>query len=198
MPSETKARLAILASGGGSNADRICDYFQDHPEIQISLILSNKKDAGVHTVAANHKILSHSIPNSEWIDGTSVVEFLQANKITHVILAGFLRMIPIALIKAFPNHIINIHPSLLPHYGGKGMYGHHVHEAVHSSKEEITGMSIHLVNEDYDDGEIIFQAQVTIGPEDTPSDIAKNVLRLEHFYYPRVIEAWICGDPMPN
>lgn len=198
MPSGTKARLCILASGGGSNAEAICNYFKDHPAIEVVLILSNRLSAGVHQIAERHHVPSQTLPAKEWTEGQAIVSLLKENTISHIVLAGFLLMIPESILAAYPNRIVNIHPSLLPAYGGKGMYGHHVHEAVHSAKEEVTGLSIHLVNQEYDDGEILFQAQVTISPADTPEQIAHKVLRMEHYYFPRVIEAWILQEPMPN
>ena len=183
--------MVILASGAGSNADQICTYFKDHPDIKVKLIISNKANAGVLKVAANHSIESIVIPKSDWENKDQVLGELKAKEITHIILAGFLLLLPSWLVKEFSGRIINIHPALLPKYGGKGMFGHHVHEKVKISGESISGVTIHEVDENYDEGKIIFQKSIEIGPEDSASMIGQKVLKLEHYYYPRVIEEWI-------
>jgi phosphoribosylglycinamide formyltransferase-1 len=194
VSSETKFNLAILASGGGSNAKKICTYFESHPVIRVGLVISNRKAAGVFQVAASHHIESVYLPKDKWSDAGSVLALLKAKKITHLVLAGFLLHIPEALIHAYPGRIINIHPSLLPRHGGKGMYGHHVHEAVKKAGECISGMTIHEVNAHYDEGKIIFQKEVELTEEDTPEDIASKVLKLEHTHYSKVIEKWILAN----
>ncbi len=191
VPSEPKARLAILASGGGSNANKICQYFNAHPFIEVSLILSNRKAAGVFHIAETHGIEAIYLPKEAWRDAQQVKDVLHSHRITHIVLAGFLLQIPAPLINAFPGRIINIHPSLLPRYGGKGMYGHHVHEAVKAAGDLISGMTIHEVNEHYDEGKILFQEEVSLNEEDSPEAIASKVLQEEHTYYSPVIEKWI-------
>ncbi len=193
VPSETKFRLAVLASGGGSNADKICSYFKTHPSINVVIIISNRRHAGVFDVAAKHDIQSAYIPKNQWEDSEPVFELLQQNRITHIILAGFLLHIPEWLIQTFPKKIINIHPALLPRFGGKGMYGHHVHEAVKAVGDLVSGITIHEVNERYDEGRIIFQKEVELDPSDSPKEIGAKVLKTEHTEYPRVIEKWILG-----
>ena len=154
--------IAVFASGKGSNADNICSYFKGHPAIKISLIVSDRKAAGVFDVAKKHQIPSLYINRESWNDQDKVIATLGDYNIDLIVLAGFLKLIPPTLIQAFNGHIINIHPALLPSYGGAGMYGHHVHEAVHKAGEKETGITIHFVDEHYDHGDIIFQAKMRI------------------------------------
>lgn len=193
MLSKPDARIAILASGGGSNADKICAHFHTHPLIRVELIITNRAEAGVRDVASRHNIPSVYIPKKNWDHEEQVLPILQEAQITHIVLAGFLLLIPAWLIRNYPRHIINIHPALLPRYGGKGMYGHHVHEAVKASGDLISGITIHEVNEHYDEGNILFQKEVPLLTEDTAADIAHKVLQTEHAYFSRVIESWILG-----
>ena len=191
MPSGAKAVLAILASGTGSNADKICQYFHAHPDIHVGLIITNRAEAGVLKVAEKHGIPSTYIPKKKWADPNEVLPHFDSTHITHVVLAGFLLLVPPYLIKAYPHRIINIHPALLPKHGGKGLYGHYVHASVKEAGDTISGITIHEVNEHYDEGEIIFQKEVSILPEDSPEEIGRKVLQLEHRYYPEVIESWV-------
>ncbi|MEP6795735.1 MAG: formyltransferase family protein, partial [Saprospiraceae bacterium] len=179
--------LAIFASGAGSNADKICTYFKDHTYIQVNLIISNNINAGVLKVASSHGIESIVIPKSSWATPEIVLPDLRTKEITHIVLAGFLLLVPPWLVREFNGHIINIHPALLPKYGGKGMYGHHVHEKVKSSGDIISGITIHEVNEHYDEGDIVFQKEINIDPEDSADQIATKVLEIEHYYYPKII-----------
>ena len=183
--------IALLASGGGSNCRSILSYFESNDNINVNLIITNNANAGVINIANEWNIPVHIIDNKSFKVGTDVVEILQKHSTNWVILAGFLRKIPSSIIGAFSNKIINIHPALLPKYGGKGMYGMNVHKAVFEAKEDKSGMTIHYVNEVYDSGNIIFQDFVHLNPSDLPSDIAKKVLKLEHFHYPRIIEKLI-------
>lgn len=187
----TKARIAILASGSGSNAEEIIRHFQDHPSVTVSLILSNNPQAFVLERAKKFGIPSQIFNRQEFKEAPGILPVLSEKKITHVVLAGFLWLIPAYLIQAFPDKIINIHPALLPRYGGKGMYGSKVHEAVRAANELETGITIHLVNEHYDEGRILFQATCGIEKHHTPDDIAKCVHALEYKHYPQVIEKWI-------
>lgn len=191
MRSGDKARIAIFASGGGSNADKICAFFETHPDISVDLIVSNKAEAGVLKVADRHGIESVYISKKYWQHPEIILPVLETSDITHIVLAGFLSLIPDWLIEAYSKRIINIHPSLLPRHGGKGMYGHHVHEAVKQSGELISGITIHEVNEHYDEGKVIFSKEVELDVNDTPEEIARKVLQIEHSYYPQVIEGWI-------
>ncbi len=191
MPSGDKARIAIFASGGGSNADKICTFFDTHPDIRVELIVSNKAEAGVLKVADRHGIESVYVSKKYWQHPEIILPVLETSDITHIVLAGFLSLIPDWLIEAYNRRIINIHPALLPRHGGKGMYGHHVHEAVKQSGDLISGITIHEVNEYYDDGKVIFRKVVELTPEDTSEEIARKVLQIEHLHYAQVIEGWI-------
>lgn len=191
MPSQTKYHLAIFASGTGSNAQEICKYFAGHPDIQVKLIITNRKEAGVLHVANSHNIPGHYIPKSKWEDKNEVLPLLDSNSISHIVLAGFLLLVPQYLINVYRDRIINIHPALLPQHGGKGMYGKYVHESVKRSGELISGITIHHVDEYYDEGDIIFQEKIDLEAGDAPEDIARKVLKLEHYYYPRIIEQWV-------
>jgi phosphoribosylglycinamide formyltransferase-1 len=185
--------IAILASGSGSNAQKIMDYFQGSEDIRVKFLLSNNKDAYALERAGRMAVETKVFDRKAFRESDEIVDFLLENDVSWVILAGFLWMIPENLIKAFPCRIINIHPALLPSYGGKGMYGIHVHTAVHKAKEKESGISIHLVNEKYDEGEIVFQAKCLLDENDTPESIAAKVLKLEHEHFPKVIEKLIKG-----
>jgi len=180
--------LAILASGNGSNAENIVTYFQNHERIRVAEILSNKRKAFVHERAEKLSLPSSTFTKEAFNDPL-FADNLQG--IDFVILAGFLWLIPKYLIQAFPTQIINIHPALLPKYGGRGMYGDHVHRAVIQSGEKESGITIHLVNEEYDEGQILFQAKCTIEEGDTADTLARKVHRLEYEYFPKVIENYI-------
>ncbi len=187
-------KLAILASGSGSNAESIIQYFQNNEAISVACIGSNKKKAYVLERAKHHNIPRFHFYNSDLREDKGFLEGLRNYNIDYIILAGFLSMIPPYLIQAYPNRILNIHPSLLPKFGGKGMYGMHVHNAVKQAGEKESGMSIHLVNEAYDKGRILFQDRIQVSLEDKPEDIASKVLALEHRHYPLVIEEYILSN----
>ncbi|NND34277.1 MAG: phosphoribosylglycinamide formyltransferase [Saprospiraceae bacterium] len=187
-------RLAIFASGTGSNAQKIIQYFEESDDVEISLIVSNKANAGVLNFAEHYDIPSMIIDRQFFYHTKQIVFELNHQSIDYIILAGFLWLIPSYLVKAFANKIINIHPALLPKYGGKGMYGLHVHDAVKKAGENKSGITIHYVNESYDDGAIIFQTSCEIYPEDLPTDIQKKVQILEHKYYPEIIEKIVLGE----
>ena len=180
--------IAILASGNGSNAEQIIRHFEGSEKAQIILIASNKKDAYVLERAKNHQIAHLCFSRTELEQG-KLRDLLIERDIDLIVLAGFLLKIPEHLIEAFPDRIINIHPALLPKYGGKGMYGSFVHQAVKDNKEERTGITIHYVNQHYDEGTVIFQESVSLLPEDSPETIAQKVHELEHKYFPKVIES---------
>lgn len=180
-------KIALLASGSGSNAENMVRYFAGKQGWTFPLIISNKADAGVHQRAKSLQIPSFTFSKAGFENG-DVLQLLQAHDIDLIVLAGFLLKIPGNLLQAYPRKIINIHPALLPKYGGKGMYGMHVHEAVAAHRETETGISIHYVNENYDEGQIIFQARCDVLPSDTPEDIAAKVHALEYRYFPAVIE----------
>ncbi|MDR1743049.1 MAG: phosphoribosylglycinamide formyltransferase [Dysgonamonadaceae bacterium] len=183
--------IAIFASGSGSNAENIAEYFSGNKEIQISLILSNKADAFVHERAKKWGIPSLTCPKKEFDEGKRILEILRDHNIGFIVLAGFLLKIPDTLIETFPKKMINIHPALLPKYGGKGMYGDHVHKAVVAAGETESGITIHYVNEHYDEGQVIFQAKCEVLPTDTFEDVARKVHKLEYLHFPKVIEQTI-------
>lgn len=182
-------RIALFASGSGSNVENILRYFENDDFFVFPLVVSNKVDAYVHQRAKSLHVLSFSFSREDFLSGEPVLELLRSYEIDAVVLAGFLLKIPPLLIKAFPGRIINIHPALLPKFGGKGMYGDRVHRAVVEAGETESGISIHYVNENYDEGNIIFQASCSLAEKDTPEDVATKVQRLEHEHFPRVIES---------
>ncbi len=179
--------IAIFASGGGSNAQSIINYFSGKNDIEVSLILCNNPTAAVIQKAENHSIPWLLITRDSFYHEKYILAELDSRKIDLIVLAGFLWLIPAYLVEAFENRILNIHPALLPKFGGKGMYGMSVHKAVKESGEKLSGMTVHLVNENFDEGKILFQVSCPVKKEDSPDDIARRVLSLEHQYYPRVI-----------
>lgn len=179
--------IAIFASGSGTNAQKIMEHFENNSDIHVSLILVNNPKAGVIDRAKKFNVPVVKF-NREQFSSNHVVEILQSNQIDLVVLAGFLWLVPQNLVNAFPNRIINIHPALLPNYGGKGMYGDNVHKAVIAAQEKESGITIHYVNEKYDEGAIIAQYKCSVAPTDTPDDLATNIHKLEHQYFPQVIE----------
>ncbi len=181
-------RLAILASGGGSNADAILRYFSGHPQIQIVLIACNREAAIVYQVAEYHCVESIQLSRERFQAGDGYLPVFQDKQVSGLILAGFLWKIPSVLIEAFPDRILNIHPALLPKFGGQGMYGLRVHEAVLAAHETESGITIHRVDEHYDNGDVVFQAHCPVNPHDTPNSLAQRVLQLEHQHYPPTIE----------
>lgn len=164
------------------------EHFQHHASVEVALIVCNKPQAGVLQIAAAHKVDTLLIEKEPFFRGDAYVSLFREKKIDWIVLAGFLWKVPSALIKAFPHRIINIHPALLPKYGGKGMYGAHVHEAVIAAKEEESGITIHFVDEQYDHGDTIFQAACKVLADDTPETLAQRIHSLEHEHYPKVIE----------
>lgn len=179
-------KIGIFASGTGSNALKIIQHLQNRKDVQF-FILSNNKDAGVFEKAKTLNIPHYHFSKKEFSDGT-VLNFLQNENTDLIILAGFLLLVSEDIINNFPDKVINIHPALLPKYGGKGMYGINVHRAVVENKEKKSGITIHYCNHEYDEGQYILQATTKLIKEDTPENVAAKVLKLEHFYFPRVIE----------
>ncbi|MCQ2207371.1 MAG: phosphoribosylglycinamide formyltransferase [Paludibacteraceae bacterium] len=179
-------KIAIFASGSGSNAENIVTNFAGDNEVCFPYILVNKQDAYVHERAKKLGIPSQTFSKQQLEDGT-ILKQLQNDGIDFIILAGFLLKIPEAMVEAYPRRIVNIHPALLPNYGGKGMYGHHVHEAVVAAKETESGITIHYVDSHYDHGNTICQAHCPVAPTDTPDDVAANVHKLEYIYFPAAI-----------
>lgn len=191
-------RIAIFASGAGSNAQKIIDHFRDSDRIKVSLVVCNKPGAGVLQIAAKEEIPSLVIEKEKFFRGNAYTDELQEAGIDFIILAGFLWKIPAALIRAYPGKIINIHPALLPAYGGKGMYGHHVHQAVIDHQEKESGITIHYIDEQYDHGDIIFQAKCPVLASDTADSLAGRIHQLEHQHYPAVIEQLLQSPPEVN
>lgn len=188
---KSKARIAIFASGSGTNAEEICKYFQHHSKIEVVLLLSNNPEAYALERAKKYGVDTKVFTKTQFRESEDVLNWLRQYEISQIVLAGFLWLIPQNLIKAYPQKIVNIHPALLPKYGGKGMYGMKVHETVKKSGDSETGITIHEVNEQYDDGKILFQAKCDVLSSDTHEQIADNIHRLEHVHYPKVIEQWI-------
>lgn len=185
-----KRRVAILASGRGSNAAAMVEYFKRHESIEISVIASNKKEAGVLDMASDEGISNFSFTKTEMLEGTLGDKLSNAG-VEFVLLCGFLLRVPTSLISRFEGRMLNIHPSLLPKFGGKGMYGMNVHRAVLEAGEDVSGISIHKVTENYDEGAIVFQGEVDVKDATSAEEIASRVLALEHKYYPTVAEAMI-------
>lgn len=181
-------KIAVFASGSGTNAENIIRYFSEKPDFEIPLIVSENPRAYVHERAKTLNVPSFVFSRAEFAEGHQIVSLLRTYKINLVVLAGFLSKISLPLLEAYPNRIINIHPALLPKFGGKGMYGRHVHQAVVDAGEACSGITVHYVNEAYDEGNIIFQAVCPVLPEDTPETLADKVHRLEHQHFPEVIE----------
>ena len=190
---KSEVRIAIFASGAGTNAQKIIDHFRHSNEIKVALIVCNKPEAGVIKIATKENIPVLLIEKEKFFRGNAYIDELQENKsdsyrIDFIVLAGFLWKLPVALLKTYSHKIINIHPALLPKYGGKGMYGSKVHEAVLANKEKESGISIHYVDEIYDHGKIIFQAKCSVWENDTADSLAQRIHALEHDHYPKVIE----------
>lgn len=184
-------KIALFASGSGSNAENIIRYFQNDEKFIFPLIISNKADAYVHERAKNLNVPSYTFSKEDFVSGEKILDFLKQNEVDAIVLVGFLLKIPQTLIDAYPGKIINIHPALLPKYGGKGMYGDRVHLAVKAAGEKESGITIHYVNENYDEGNIIFQAKCAVESNDEPEMIAEKVHKLEYEYFPKVIkEIW--------
>ena len=181
-------KVAIFASGAGSNAQKIIDHYRNSSNVSVALIVCNKPEAGVLAIAKKEGIPTLLIDKEPFFRGNAYVDELKAAGIQFIVLAGFLWKIPAALINAYPQKMINIHPALLPKYGGKGMYGRHVHEAVLAAGEIESGITIHYVDEQYDHGNTIFQATCPVYPSDTPEGLAKRVHELEHEHFPMVVE----------
>jgi phosphoribosylglycinamide formyltransferase-1 len=181
-------QLAIFASGTGTNAEEIIKYFKNHPAINVTLVLSNNGKAMVLDRVKKFNLPTKVFNREEF--ATSLAELLKEKGITHIVLAGFLWLIPQSILDAYPNRIINIHPALLPKFGGHGMYGMKIHELVRKLNEPETGITIHLVTENYDEGPILYQGKCNVTSDDTP------VHELEHACYPKVIEKWILNEPI--
>lgn len=179
--------ITILASGTGSNAREILRFVADKDDVKVGLIISNKAEAGVLDIAKEFGVHSAVITKAQMNDPEFLLPLLEEHHTDLIVLAGFLLLIPAYLTQAYADKIVNIHPALLPKYGGKGMYGMHVHQAVKDANESETGITIHYVNEHYDEGRSIFQASTELTANDTPKDIARKVQQLEHLHFPQVV-----------
>lgn len=191
---EDKINIAIFLSGTGSNTINIIEYLKNHKYVSISLIVSNNFQSGALKISKQSGIPFYIGSREDFYHSNKIVDVLQAHKVQGIVLAGFLWLIPGNLLKLYPNRIINIHPALLPKYGGKGMYGMKVHEAVKNANEPTTGITIHVVNAEYDKGEILLQERVTILSEDTPEIIAQKVHQLEYEHFPSIIEKYFLKE----
>lgn len=180
--------VAIFASGSGTNAENIARYFSKSETVKVAVVLSNNKNVGVHDRVNKLGIPSFVFSRDEFVEGTPVLAKLAEYQVDLIVLAGFMNKISDALLGTYPGKIINIHPALLPKHGGKGMYGMHVHEAVVAAGEKESGITIHYINENYDEGDIIFQATCEVLPADTAEEVATKVHALEYAHYPHVIE----------
>ena len=186
-------RIAIFASGNGTNAQHISEYFKGNQHVRVDLILSNNPGAYVLERANDLKIPGVSFTRKELYETNYVLDLLSVQNITHLVLAGFLWLIPEKILRPYRGRIINIHPALLPKFGGKGMYGMRVHEAVIASGDRESGITIHHVNERYDEGSVLFQARCPVAPDDTPETLAGKIHQLEYRHFPAVIEQVIMG-----
>ena len=184
-------KIAILASGNGTNAENIIRYFRDKQTAEVSLVLTNRATAPVLQRAASLQVPAFSFTKEEWADGQKPLDALRAHGIDFVVLAGFLARVPDNVLHAYPGRMVNIHPSLLPKFGGKGMYGDRVHQAVLAAGESESGITIHYTNEVYDEGTIVCQYRCPVLPGDTPEVLAQRVHALEYEHYPRVIEGLV-------
>lgn len=188
-----KKNIAIFASGSGTNAENIIRYFQENDLIRVALVLSNRSDAYVLERAHRLQVPSEVFLKEDWVSGEQILALLHEYHIDFIVLAGFLVRVPERLLHAYPDKIINIHPALLPKFGGKGMYGDRVHEAVVAAGETESGITIHYINEHYDEGDTIFQAKCPVLPDDSAIDVAQKVHSLEYKHYPLIIERTILG-----
>ena len=184
-------RIAVFASGSGSNAENIVKFFKNNDLARVTIILSNKKDAYVLERARQLGVPSISFNREDFYNSNKIVRTLEEQGIDMVVLAGFLWLVPQSLIDKYDGRIVNIHPALLPKYGGKGMFGMNVHNAVVAEKETETGITIHYVNGRYDEGNVIFQAKVSVNPSDTPEMVADKVHHLEYEHFPKIVEKLI-------
>jgi phosphoribosylglycinamide formyltransferase-1 len=198
-PAFPSCRIAILASGQGSNALRLAEHFGRKGTLSIGAVLSNKADAPVLAKMSAAGIPAFGLDKRAFTgDARAVLEILEAQEITHLALAGFLLLLPESLLGRYPDRIVNLHPALLPRFGGKGMYGRRVHEAVLSAGERYSGITVHEVDPRYDEGRILFQARCPVLPGDSPETLEARVRGLEHRYYPGVVEAWALARRLPQ
>jgi phosphoribosylglycinamide formyltransferase-1 len=182
--------LVVFASGNGSNAVRLIEYFEHHSDIRVKAIFCNRPDAPV-ILRARRNMVPCLVFNQKTLGDETILELLDAFQADYIILAGFLLKVPEHVLKRYPDRVLNIHPALLPKHGGKGMYGQHVHASVLKEGEKESGISIHVVNGEYDEGQILFQAKCAVAPEDTLESLTKKIQQLEHQHFPEVVERYI-------
>jgi len=189
-------RLAVFASGSGTNAENIIKYFQNKPQICVSCVCTNRSDATVILRAKKYNIDVLVFSRTDFYRSNKVIDFLKQHEVDWVILAGFLWLVPENMIRMFHNRIMNIHPALLPKYGGKGMYGERVHKSVIENNEKQSGITIHLIDQEYDKGRILYQATCPVLQGDSPELLAARIHQLEYQYYPKIIEETIVGEDL--
>lgn len=190
--------IAVFASGAGSNARRLIEYFKNSPAGRVTLLVSNKAGAGALDIAREHGVTTRVIDRADFDESAELLDYLRKKRIDFIVLAGFLRLLPAPLVQSYAGRIVNIHPALLPKFGGKGMYGMRVHEAVLRAGEMESGITIHYVNERYDEGDIIFQARCPVETGDSPAELAHKVQALEHRFFPLVVEDLLSKLPAGN
>jgi phosphoribosylglycinamide formyltransferase 1 len=183
--------IAVFASGGGSNADKICEYFSTSKEISVSLCISNRQESNLKKISKSYNINYLFIEKDQQNNSDFLLKKLNENKINFIVLAGYLKKIPVDIVSVYKNKIINIHPSLLPKHGGKGMYGLNVHSAVLNAKDKTSGITIHYVNNDYDKGKVLFQASLAVELNDSAISLSQKIQELEHQHYASTIEKTI-------
>lgn len=188
---EIMIKIALFGSGNGTNAQRICEYFAGRADVEVACIVYNKKGAYIAERAKKLGIEALYYGRETFYGSEEVVREMQERGVDYIVLAGFLWLVPKSLLEAYPRKIVNIHPALLPKYGGKGMYGAHVHEAVIAHGEKESGITIHIVDDRYDEGTTIFQARCEVSPEDTPESLAAKIHKLEYAHYAETIDRWI-------
>lgn len=191
-------RIVIFASGSGSNAQRITEYFRERKTAQVVSVYCNNPKAYVAHRCQQLQLPFHLFSRHDFYETDTVLQQLEKENPDLIVLAGFLWLLPASFIQKYRNRIINVHPALLPAYGGKGMYGHHVHMAVIANREPLSGITIHLVNEEYDKGEILFQGKVEISEKDTADILAEKIHELEHRHFPVEIENYLLHSPLVN
>ncbi|NNF02785.1 MAG: phosphoribosylglycinamide formyltransferase [Bacteroidia bacterium] len=184
-------KIAVFVSGTGTNAIQLVNHFSKHKNIQVALLVTNKSTSGALQIAEYNQLPCLLITNEELNSSSNLLSILRDDEIDFLVLAGFLRKIPDEVIEKYQDKIINIHPSLLPNHGGKGMYGRRVHDAVKKNKDEKTGITIHLVDEKYDNGKILFQKEIKLNGSESVTDIENEIRKLEHKYFPKIVEDYV-------
>lgn len=183
-------KLAIFASGAGTNAENLIQYFEEKDNIEVTVIISNRSKAGVTDIASKHDVPHYLVTKEEFETSDKALQILKGMEVDLIVLAGFLLKVPDYILQAYPDRIVNIHPALLPDFGGKGMYGKYVHEAVVAAGKKESGITIHLVNENYDEGRILFQEKMNLSEGETPDTLTQKIQALEHEHFPQEVEKY--------